>query len=322
MKIFVTGGTGFLGRRLIQRLKREGHFVGGLTRGSPDDLLRLGVDEAVPGHLANVSEWSPRLQGYEAVIHCAAPVEFWGPWEKFHQGITIASRDLLQASDRAGVGRFLYVSSESVILDGRPHEGINEDYVGTPVSDYGRAKKLAEAELCRLPTKTAVLIFRPAWIWGEGDSSVPKILEKIRQGSFVWIDGGRTKVETVHVDNVVEALILGLSRGKDRRPYFVTDGEAITMREQLTALFDAYFVTPPRRELPSGLVKLVALILEKGWKLVGSKSPPPLNVAEWAFVSVPRVYDTSRIRSELGYRPVISRAEGWARIKAARSESV
>jgi nucleoside-diphosphate-sugar epimerase len=118
MKIFVTGGSGFVGKRLIRRLVREQHEVSALARsGSSTSLLEQLGARVIRGTLDDIDEWEAQLEGHDVVIHLAAPSEFWGPWELFYDGITRATKNLLAAAARMNVKRFILVGSEATLQD-------------------------------------------------------------------------------------------------------------------------------------------------------------------------------------------------------------
>ncbi|HEX6289390.1 MAG TPA: NAD-dependent epimerase/dehydratase family protein [Herpetosiphonaceae bacterium] len=321
--MFVTGGTGFLGARLIQRLVREGHQVRALARSaSSAEMLRHLGAQPVHGSLDNVAEWADSLRGQDVVIHCAAPVEFWGPWEKFHREITLATRQLLDHAARMQVGRFIYISSESVLQDTTPLVGIDETfpYPAEPNSYYGKAKKLAEIEVVNHRSEMTCIILRPTYIWGKGEKTSKNIEDKIKAGQFAWIDQGRCIIEMVHVDNVVEAIMLACAVGRDKQIYFVTDDAPVSFREFFTALLATRGIVPPSRSLPQLIARPAATLAEGIWRGLRLKSPPPLSRFEWSFVALPRAYKLNKIKQELGYRPIVSREMGLQEMQAHANE--
>lgn len=320
MKVFVTGGSGFLGSALIKRLIAGGHEVTALTRSetAASALQKLGVQKTVTGHLRNIPEWESSLQGHDVVVHCAAPVEFWGAWEKFHQEITLASIQLAESSEKVGVSRFIYISSEAVLQDSSELMDVNEayPYPAEPNSYYGKAKKLAEQGLLSRPFRMKTIIIRPAYIWGEGDKALEGIIAKLRTGRFIWIDHGRHLIETSHIDNVVEGINLSLSNGIDKGVYFITDGKPRTIREHLGAVFRILQVpNVPTASLPTGVVRAVAGLCERLWTALKIQKKPPLTRFEWYFMGVGRRYSIARAVQELGYRPVVSFEEGIRRLR-------
>lgn len=313
MRIFVTGGSGFLGKRLITRLVQENHQVSALARSeqSQEVVRSLGATPIL-GSLETVADWKEHLKQQEAVIHCAAPVEFWGPWEKFYRESTLATRNLMEAAHEMGVKRFLYVSSESVLIDREPLLNIDETapYALEPNSFYGKSKKLAEEAILAFPTEMVCLIFRPTFIWGKGVPALEEIMQKVRSKEFMWVSQGQIMIEHVHIENVVEALCLGLIRGHTKEIYLVTNDQAITVRELLTKLLKTQGVEVPSKSVPNGLARFLAGFLENLWKGLHLKGKPPLSRFEWSFVGLPRQYNISKIKKELGYTPKVSLEKG------------
>lgn len=318
MRIFVTGGSGFLGQRLIRRLIAEGHGVSGLSR-NPDSDLKLERLGAVPvrGSLNDIPAWSRQLHDHDIVVHAAAPVDVWGHWPDFRREIVDASLQLYEAACEQRVKRFIHLSSESVLQDRAPLLDIDEatPYPLEPNSLYGKAKKLAEQALLTHARTTTLIILRPTFIWGAGDSQLSALLDRVRRKQFVWIDRGDIPMEMVHVDNVVEAIRLAMNHGMHKGVYFVTDDHPMPARQFLGALISANGLAVPENSLPSALVKPLAPVVESVWRMFGLKSTPPLSRFQLDFIALPRRYRIDRIRRDLGYHPVRSFEEGLAEIR-------
>ncbi|WP_026731867.1 NAD-dependent epimerase/dehydratase family protein [Fischerella sp. PCC 9605] len=313
MNLFVTGGSGFLGKRLIKRLISDNNHVTALARSdsSGRTIEQLGA-KTIKGNLENISDWEAYLAGQEIVIHCAAPVEFWGSWEKFYQEITLATKNLLISASKMNVKKFIYISSESVLQDELPLIDIDETYPypAEPNSYYGKAKKLAEEEILNFPTEMKCIILRPTYVWGKGDKTPQTLETKVKSGQFLWIDSGECVIETVHVDNLVEAISLACVKGENKEIYIVTDDDPITVRDYFTQLFKIRRINPPNTNLPSLIVNPLASIVESIWKLLNIKSTPPLSKFEISFVAMPRKYNISKIKQELDYKPIMTREMG------------
>lgn len=316
MKIFVTGGTGFVGKVLVRRLVAEGHEVHALSRSASGDgvLGTLGA-QPVRGDLAHVAGFAPALAGMEVVVHCASPLPSWEPWTHFEQDIVEATRALAQASREARVRRFIYLSSESVLQEREALLGVGFDAPAAqhPNSFYGRAKKEAEAVL-RAMQGLDVIFLRPTFIWGEGCPSFAEVEAKVKAGTFAWVDGGEVPFEAVHVDNVVEAIVRALTRGQPGAAYLVTDGEPATFRAFWERVFAIQGVPSPRRSVPACVAHPTAAALESLWRAAGARRPPPLTRFELAFAAMPRRYDVSRTWADLGGQPVTSREAGFTRL--------
>ncbi len=318
MNIFVTGGSGFLGKRLIARLVGDGHTVSALARSleAADKVKSVGATPLI-GELTNIPEWELALGKFDVVIHAASPVEFWGKWENFERDIVRSTSELYESAARNNVRRFVYISSESVLQATKPLLDITEQepYPDEPNSFYGKAKKLAEQALMRSQGITDCVIIRPTFIWGKGIPALETMLEKMKTGGFLWIDGGKTVIECVHVDNVVEAIVCALTQGRHKGIYNITDDAPKTARELITALAATRGITPPEKSMPASIAGFAAALVEGVWKLFGIDSAPPLSRFELSFVSMPRRYNIHAAKEELGYTPRIFFEQGLEEMK-------
>ena len=314
MNIFITGASGFLGQRLVARLKQDHHTLSALSRSKNTDALfdRLGV-KPVSGSLDNIEEWAPALAGQDVVIHTASPVDFWGEWETFQRDIVSASLNLYRACGAQSVKRFIHISTEAVSQDKRPLLDIDETlpYPEEPDSLYGKAKKLAELALLNHASPTELLILRPVYIWGKDDKNgVELLMNAIKSNRFIWIDHGQASIEMAHVENVVEAIRLALTKGQHKGIYFVTDDRAMPVKDFLTALLKTRNVTIPNASLPSAVARPVARFVEGLWRMLRLKSLPPISRAQLDFLALPRRYNLNKIKQELGYKPVYTLERG------------
>jgi nucleoside-diphosphate-sugar epimerase len=312
MRVFVTGGSGFLGQHLIRRLMQEGHQVLALARSAESaSVLKQQGCVTIAGDLLTLNTWSHTLSSADVVVHAAAPVAFWGEWPLFEEQIVMATIALYRAANHAGVGQFIYLSSESVLQGDKPLLDITEaePYPAEPNSIYGRAKKMAEIRLRQSHFDTAVTILRPSFIWGPNCPGLERLYNLVRQGRFVWLDGGHSPFERVHVDNVVQAIVLSLGRQRDGL-YLLTDDDSTSVREFFEPVFRSQRLSLPTLSLPSALVRPCARGMELLWQSLNIQHAPPLTRFEVAFLSQPRRYDISHIQRELGYEPVINTATG------------
>ncbi|NCN28101.1 NAD(P)-dependent oxidoreductase [bacterium] len=318
MRIFVTGGSGFLGKQVIQSLLSDDHEVFALARSAKSELKinELGAT-VVLGDLGDVESYQKYLNGVDVVVHCAAPVEFWGPWEKYQEGMIDATQNLAKAADRAKIKRFIHISSESVLQDKDPLMNISESesYPEEPNSYYGKSKKIVEEFLLSTSFSMEVLIIRPTFIWGPDSNALSTILKKVRSNDFMWVDNGNASFEAVHVKNVAEIVRLALVHGKDKSVYFVTDDEEATVREFFSRVFDSFNVPIPTKSIPGFLGASLACSIEGLWRLLRLKSTPLLTRFDLSFVNMPRKYNISKAKLELKYRPIINRDEGFKSLK-------
>ena len=318
---FVTGGSGFIGGALIRRLVAGGCDVRALAR---SDRSAAAVEElgasAVRGDLDDVAAMTEGARGCDVAFHLAAFVAQWGTRAEFERGNVQGTRNALDACRAAGVARFVHCGTEAAILAGEPVVNADETAPLRPDSPALYSATKAEAErIVRAASSDGfeTVVLRPRFVWGAGDTTLlPEIIEATRAGRFAWIGGGTHRTSITHVENVVEGLLLAAERGRPGEAYFVTDGEPVVFGEFISELLRASGVEPPTRSVPAPVAGALARAGELAWRTLPLKGEPPLTrFACWA-ASQECTLDDSKARSELGYRPVISRERGLAELAA------
>jgi nucleoside-diphosphate-sugar epimerase len=319
---FVTGGSGFIGGKLIARLVEEGWTVRALARSeaSAAAVEALGA-EAVRGDLGNRDSMAAGAEGCEVTFHLAAHLGDWGPWEEFERGNVGGTRNVLAASEAAAVRRFVHCGTEAALMAGQPLVSVDETAPLRPDSKapYPASKARAE-QLVRNANREGfeTVVIRPRFVWGEGDRTLLPVMEEmIEKGRFAWIGGGGNLTSITHVENVVEGLVLGAKRGVPGEAYFVTDGDPVVLREFVTEMLATKGVVPPDRSIPGFLAAPIATISEAAWKLLPLPGAPPIShFTAWVMTQECTI-DISKARGELGYEPVVSREQGLAEMRAA-----
>ncbi|MFI7347256.1 NAD-dependent epimerase/dehydratase family protein [Streptomyces sp. NPDC049936] len=302
-QVFVTGGSGFIGRALVRRLIGEGHSVRGLVRSAvaADKIAALGA-EPVRGELTEASTWQDAVVGSEVLFHLAAETDITADRERQERVTVGGARAAVAAARAAGVPRFVHCGSEAALLAGEPLVESDETAPLRPDSEaaYCAVKAMAERIVldANAPNFAAVSI-RPRFVWGPESILTEGLVAAAKAGQFAWIDGGRHTTDVTYVDNAVEGLMLGWQHGRPGQAYFVTDRQRIVLREFLETLFALYHVNTPIPELDA----------ESATREV----PVP---ARW-FLGQPCLLRTDKAVAELGYQPVVTHAAGFDAIKDA-----
>jgi len=218
----VTGGTGFLGRHLVDRLLADGREVAVLARRPAPELSARGV-RVITADLTDDEAVRSACRGIETVFHVAAKVGVWGRYREFFRTNVLGTRAVLTACRTHGVLRFVYTSTPSVVYHGGDLAGANESLPLTTrcPAAYPLTKALAEGDvLAANSPDLRTIALRPHLIWGAGDPHlVPRVVAQARAGRLRIVGSGRNRVDMVHVHNAVDAHLLAeLALSGDQTP--------------------------------------------------------------------------------------------------------
>jgi nucleoside-diphosphate-sugar epimerase len=323
---FVTGGSGFVGGALIQRLASDGWTVRALARS--DASARAVEDagaEAVRGDLDDIEAMRRGAEGADVFHHAAAKVEDYGDPADFERVTVQGTGNALRAAREAGVRRFVHVGTEAALMAGQPLVNANEDNPLRPDSPAPYPWSKAKAEQAVRAANgdgLETVVIRPRFVWGKGDTTLlPEMVAAVKAGKFAWIGGGRHLTSTTHIDNTVEGLVLGAERGRPGSVYFVTDGEPVVFREFVGEMIRTQGVEPPSRSIPLPVARAAAVASESLWRLMKRSERPTLTrFAVWA-VGLECTLSDARARDEMGYREVKTREQGLAELRDAHAEA-
>ena len=209
--VLVTGGTGFLGRRLVERLLAQGRRVTVLGRTPAPDLEARGV-RFIRASLDDAAAVRAACAGVETVFHTAAKVGVWGRYDDFFRTNVLGTRAVLAGCRQHGVRCLIHTSTPSVVYHGRDLAGADESLPLTTScpSPYPLTKALAERDVLAANSPALCTVaLRPHLIWGVGDPHlVPRLLARARAGRLRIVGTGRNRVDLVHVENAVDAHVL------------------------------------------------------------------------------------------------------------------
>jgi nucleoside-diphosphate-sugar epimerase len=325
MNVLVTGGTGFLGSHLASALLARGHRVRLMGRdfSGVAALLARGASP-IAADLRDRAAVMAACAGADAVFHVGALSAAWGRRADFH-AINVGGTAAVIAGCRGhGIGRLIYVSSPSVVFDGRDHRDLTEaaPYPRRFASVYSLTKKLGE-DLVNAATDLQTVILRPKAIFGPGDRALlPRMIAAARQGRLPQVGDGRNLVDLTYVENVALALLLALDADAViGKTYTITNGEHVRLWEVIRLVLRRLGLPDRLRPLPLGVALAAAGAMELRAALSGRE--PLLTRYTAAILGRTQTYDISAARRDLGYAPHISVAEGieytLAELRSGRS---
>lgn len=319
--VFLTGGSGFVGRALILELVSRGIPVQALARSAKAaDAVRAAGATPVMGDLSATEAMQTGMQGCATVIHAAAKVEDWGPRQDFQATTIDGTRNALRAARAAGVKRFVHIGTEAVLAAGGPIVRADETrpYPDIPNGLYPWSKGQAERDVLAANTEGFTTVStRPRFIWGRGDTTLlPQISRAMQSGAWAWFGGCHHQSSTCHVRNVVEGVLLAAERGRGGEAYFLTDGPSVEFRDFITRLAATQGVVAPAREMPMWLVNAIAAGGEFAWTTFSLRGRPLLTRTAVNLMFMEVTVNDAKARRELGYTSHVSIDQGLAELAA------
>lgn len=316
-KVFVTGGTGFVGSRLIKRLLQLEWDVHALVRNeaSARAMKALGVTPVI-ADMADEKVLTKSMQNCALVFHVAGHLSPWGNYDVFYKTNVVGTRAMLDAAKKADVQTFIAVGAAAVVMN-RPTSmrKINEKLPLQYPSWAPYIKTKAEAEKLVIAANTQTMrtvVLRPPMIWGDNMPTLHEMVQIAKDGNFAFPDGGSQEISTCHVDNLISCLILAAEKGKGGDAYFVTDNDTSTLKDVINGLLSTQGVPAIDKKAPFAVAWFMAGILEFAWRLLRRKGNPPITRQTLRMIGQNFSLDITKVKRDLGYSPVVTRSEGLA----------
>ena len=309
-KVLVTGASGFLGIHTVKQLVKEGYYVRVFVRklSRIRELEKLGV-EIFFGDIRDYSSFEQAFNGMDIVVHLAA--ETSGDLNISDQVTVNGTKNLIDLAKKHDIKRVVYISSMSVYDTVHAKDGdlYDEQSKLEPMPEkrgaYAYSKKKAENLALDVlkEEKPAWTVLRPAMIFGTGtDMFFGPIGFSVADKLIVVFGKGNRKLRLVHVEDVVEAVLLSIV--SDKAPgkiYNVVHDEMISKREYLKSFFCNNFGKKFIIYFPEVLLKLLTLLQEIGLKYM--KKKPILTRYRLSASQREIIFSTENIRRDLGWLP-------------------
>ena len=323
MKALVTGGGGFLGGAIVERLLEAGHDVRVFARGDYPELKRQGI-QLVRGDLVDAAAVAGGCAGCEVVFHVAARPGIWGSYKSFYEPNVNGTENVLVACRKHGVPRLVYTSSPSVVFGGSEMRGVDESvpYPRHFHSHYCETKALAEQKvLAANDDKLRTLALRPHLIWGPRDNHiVPRLVARAREGQLRQVGDGSNKVDSTYIDNAADAHIaaadaLGRNPAAAGRAYFISNGEPWPLWDLINRIIGAASLPPVEKKISHRAARTVGGVLEFVHKLLLIKAEPLMTRFVADELAQSHWFDITAAKVVLGYQPRITIEDGLQRLE-------
>jgi 3beta-hydroxy-Delta5-steroid dehydrogenase / steroid Delta-isomerase len=321
-RVLVTGGSGFVGANLVTTLLDRGHRVRSCDR-APSPLPEHPQLEVLQGDITDTAVCAAAVDGIDTVFHTAAIIELMGGaavTDEYRQrsfAVNVGgTENLVHAGQAAGVKRFVYTSSNSVVMGGQNIAGGDETLPYTRRFNdlYTETKVVAERFVLSQNGIGGILTcaIRPSGIWGRGDQTVfRKLFESVVAGHVKVLIGRKSaRLDNSYVHNLIHGFILaaqhlvpgGTAPGQ---AYFINDAEPINMFEFARPVMEACGENWPRVRVNGPLARAAMT----GWQRMHFRFGIPAPLLEP--LAVERLYldnyfSIEKARRDLGYEPLVT----------------
>ena len=314
MKIAVTGGSGFLGREIVQHLLEAGHNVIALSRGQ---TTRVDFPKSVKFERADINDGA-RLRiifsGCDCVVHCAALSAPWGKRSEFLLQNVEGTQSVVRACEAASVRRLIHVSSSSVYFSYADKLNISEtSALPSPVNVYAESKQKAETEAGKFVGQ--LFIMRPRGIYGPGDGHLlPRLLRVMTSKPLPLLRNGQALVDITDVSVAAEAVVAMVTApAAQAGTYNISHGEPLCIRELVERIGDGLGIKYQWRALPVGVAFAGARLLEAAARLDPWQREPLVTAYGLGLFGYSHTLDIAKARQHMKWAPKLSLDEGLAR---------
>jgi nucleoside-diphosphate-sugar epimerase len=320
-RVFITGGTGFIGQHLVHTLQNRGYTVRLLVRpphGEAGQTTRRALDaagaELVVGNMHNLAEVRAALRGVDSVFHLAGQLLAPGITDQVYEQLHIEGTQVLltACSETSTIQRIVHCSTTGVL---GPTGAVpaDEDAPQRPSNIYERTKAAGEQLALELARQYGLplVVTRPALVYGPGDLHLLGWFRVIQRGVYRVVGQGDNLLHPIYIDDLVNGLLrCAALPNAIGRVYNLVGERALPIRELATAIATAVGRSLPHGHLPLPLALAIAALLEALPGIAPARLP--LTRSRVAFMTESRAYCGARARQELGFVPEVSLATGLA----------
>ncbi len=311
-KVFITGAAGFIGKSLMDRYKAMGWKAVGIDFNADPDQ---GI---YSGNLLQPEGWQEHLKGCDLVIHTAALVSNTVDWDQAWEVNVKGTRQVLDAAIKAGVKRFMHLSS--VAAYGFDFEGCaNEEAPLKPIGNvYVDSKIASEHAVLQAHAAGCIdcTVIRPTDVYGPGSRPWVTIpVESIRDNKFILPAHGQGRFSPVYIDNLIDGMVLAAEHEAGKGQIFnIGDGVDLTASEFFSHYYQFLGIHKPVKTLSLFLAKGLASVIQWLARLTGKASE--IGPGTMDMLSRTGCYDISKARQLIGYQPTIDLEAGMERTRA------
>ena len=317
-RVVVLGGSGFVGRALVQGLVADGIETTVVARRAFPEAEGLGV-RFLSGDIGDADFLHNSLAGYDTVFHLASKTGIWGDKEEYYRTNVVGTQNVLDACRANSIPALVYASTPVVVYQKDDLCGVNErtPYARDFLCDYAQSKAIAEKMVLEANSNALKTIaLRPHLVWGPGDTNhIPRLLGQARCRQLKRVGDGHNLVDVTYIDNAADAFILaaknlhGPASGAGK-PYFISQGEPVNLWNWLNKFFRRLDIPIVEESISFQQAYLTGMFMEKAFPLARIKREPCMTRFLAVQLAKSHWFSIENANRDLGYFPKVSTAEG------------
>jgi nucleoside-diphosphate-sugar epimerase len=321
VKALVTGGGGFIGGAIVEKLVHRGDSVCSFSRNYHPQLASVGVDQ-YQGDISDPVAVEKACKDQDVVFHVAGKPGIWGRYRDYYNTNVVGTQNVVAACQRYQIRALVHTSSPSVIFNGQDMEGVDESmpYPKQFHTHYHKPTALAEQFVIRsVDDNFRAIILRPHLVWGPKDVNlVPRIISRAKR--LTRVGNGKNLIDTVYIDNVADAHVLAADKlmqdpKLSGKIYFISQDDPIYLWDIINAILKAAGMKPVKRAVSHRLAWLIGGVFEIIYKLLYLKAEPQMTRHLADELVTAHWFDISAAKRDLGYVPRVSTKEGLRRLE-------
>ena len=314
MKILLTGATGFLGYRtlekLIEQVEIEKIIATGRTLKKSHQIDHPKVEYRL-GNLVNREFVDGIVKEVDHIIHAAALSSPWGKNEEFVNANVLSQQNLIASAKHHSIKKYIFISTPSMYFELKDKFNIKESdpLPAKFINEYARTKR--DAEIILEKSGIPYVILRPRALTGRGDTVImPRLIRAYDVGRLKIIGDGENTADLTSVANVADAIVLSLNANQHaiNNTYNITNGAPVKLWDSIADVLRQLDKEPPTKKVSFVVVKFVAQLMELKSRATNMKEPA-LTKYGVGTLAKSLTMDISKAQELLGYEPKVSTEE-------------
>ncbi len=313
-KILVTGGGGFLGRYITERLlELNCSKIKTLGRTPQPELEEKGI-EVICGDISDSDTVLNACRDCDIVFHVAAKAGIWGSYKEFYSANITGTENVIAGCREHSVSCLINTSTPSVVCSEHDIENGNEaiPYTESFPSYYPQTKAEAEKMVSTASSEDLRTIsIRPHLIWGVRDPHImPRLLDRANKKRIMQIGNGKNLVDMTHVKNAAEAHINAAesvlkNSGISGNNYFVSDDKPVNLWDWTNKFLGDMNAPPITKSISFKKAYTIGTLMEFAFRILPLKGEPPMTRFVAIQLAHSHYFDISAAKQDLGYKPAV-----------------